>query len=149
MSCTHFQLGARGSLAIMRKGHTLIFLWPDEVARLKPLLAQPTPAKNTFRSLSAGKALPAEVLLAADGCVLLRFAFEVQGFEGVELDVKHANDLRAVLGILTPREGETFEAMAWSIGESYGHPAARAASVASSAMAARMLASGRVEVPGV
>lgn len=149
MSCTRFELVARGNLAILREGHTLIYLWPDEVDQLKPLLARPTPASNISRSLSDDYALPAEVILSADGYVALRFEIEVLGFEGVDLDLKHANDLRAALGLFQPREGETVEAMAYAIGESYGPADDRAARIARSAMTGRRIASGWVEVPGV
>ncbi len=120
MTCTRFELGARGSLAIMREGHTLIYLWPDEIDRLKTLLARPTPAHVVNQSLSDGASLPAAVHLLNDGSVMLAFAFEVRGFEGVTLDAKHANQLRYALGVFAPREGEPIDALAQSALESWG-----------------------------
>lgn len=142
MSCTRYEFAKGGDLGVFAPDIPVIYLWADEVERLRMLLARPTPPEPLEVNLSAGGGMDVTLQLHPDGSARLSLCPEFPNPVVVRLDARHANDLRATLGILKPRESETFEAMAYAIAESYGSADDRARTIKDRADAAYQPAQG-------
>lgn len=138
-----FTLSEQGGLGMQSGTHLSLYLWPDEVAKLRRLLGRPTPATNRIELLSRSAGVQVRAWLSNTD----QLRFMVDGTDDVAgrftLEQAGTMELRRVLGLLEPRDPEPDLVVWYASSETWGPRGERADEIAARAAHACSLAEAR------